>query len=81
MTKITKRDLDEMLYDGLLEELKKRNFIKECEEDVGSFSHDMEEIKIDLDELTKIMDTLKQYMVDFDGMNQWWNNVQKRGDK
>lgn len=81
MTKITKRDLDEMLYDGLLKELKKRNFIKEGEEDFGSFSLDMEEIKIDLDELTKIMDTLKQYMVDFDGMNQWWNNVQKRGDK
>ena len=66
---------------GGQEELKKRNFIKVGEEDFGSFSHDMEEIKIDLDELTKIMDTLKQYMVDFDGMNQWWNNVQKRGDK
>lgn len=81
MTKITKKDLDEMLYDGLLKELKKIKIIREGEEDFGSFSHDMEEIRKDLDELTNIMDTLKQYMIDFDGMNKWWNNVQKRGDR
>jgi hypothetical protein len=81
MRSITRQEIVNMIQETVHEELKKRIKVKETKEKYGSLSGDVDVLKSDLDDLNNMLDTLKQFMVRLDGMDDKLDNVKKRSKK
>ena len=81
MRSITRKEIVDMIQETVHEELKKRIKVKETKEKYGSLSGDVEELQTDLNDLNTMLDTLKQFMVRLDGMDDRLDNVKKRSKK
>lgn len=81
MRSITRKEIVDMIQETVHEELKKRIKVKETKEKYGSLSGDVDVLKSDLDDLNNMLNTLKQFMVRLDGMDDRLDNVNKRSKK
>ena len=81
MRSITRQEIVDMIQETVHEELKKRIKVKETKEKYGSLSGDVDVLKSDLDDLNNMLDTLKQFMVRLDGMDDRLDTVKKRSKK
>ena len=81
MRSITRQEIVDLIQETVHEELKKRMKVKETKEKYGSLSGDVVELQTDLDDLNNMLDTLKQFMVRLDGMDDRLDNVKKRSKK
>jgi hypothetical protein len=81
MRSITRQEIVDMIQETVHEELKKRIKVKETKEKYGSLSGDVDVLKSDLDDLNNMLDTLKQFMVRLDGMDDKLDSVKKRSQK
>jgi FtsZ-binding cell division protein ZapB len=81
MRSITRQEIVDLIQETVHEELKKRMKVKETKEKYGSLSGDVEELQTDLNDLNTMLDTLKQFMVRLDGMDDRLDNVKKRSKK
>ena len=81
MRSITRQEIVDLIQETVHEELKKRIKVKETKEKYGSLSGDVEELQTDLNDLNTMLDTLKQFMVRLDGMDDRLDNVKKRSKK
>jgi hypothetical protein len=81
MRSITRQEIVDMIQETVHEELKKRIKVKETKEKYGSLSGDVDVLKSDLDDLNNMLDTLKQFMVRLDGMDDKLDSVKKRSKK
>ena len=81
MRSITRQEIVDLIQETVHEELKKRMKVKETKEKYGSLSGDVEELQTDLNDLNTMLDTLKQFMVRLDGMDDRLDNVKKRSRK
>jgi hypothetical protein len=81
MRSITRQEIVDMIQETVHEELKKRIKVKETKEKYGSLSGDVDVLKSDLDDLNNMLNTLKQFMVRLDGMDDRLDNVKKRSKK
>ena len=81
MRSITRQEIVDLIQETVNEELKKRIKVKETKEKYGSLSGDVDVLKSDLDDLNNMLDTLKQFMVRLDGMDDRLDTVKKRSKK
>jgi hypothetical protein len=81
MRSITRQEIVDLIQETVHEELKKRMKVKETKEKYGSLSGEVDVLKSDLDDLNNMLDTLKQFMVRLDGMDDRLDNVKKRSKK
>ena len=81
MRSITRKEIVDMIQETVHEELKKQIKVKETKEKYGSLSGDVVELQTDLDDLNNMLNTLKQFMVRLDGMDDRLDNVNKRSKK
>ena len=81
MKSISRQEIVDMIQETVHEELKKRIKVKETKEKYGSLSGEVDVLKSDLDDLNNMLDTLKQFMVRLDGMDDRLDNVKKRSKK
>jgi hypothetical protein len=81
MRSITRQEIVDMIQETVHEELIKRIKVKETKEKYGSISGEVDVLKSDLDDLNNMLDTLKQFMVRLDGMDDRLDNVKKRSKK
>jgi hypothetical protein len=81
MRSISRKEIVDMIQETVHEELKKRIKVKETKEKYGSLSGEVDVLKSDLDDLNNMLDTLKQFMVRLDGMDDRLDNVKKRSKK
>ena len=81
MRSISRQEIVDMIQETVHEELKKRIKVKETKEKYGSLSGDVVELQTDLDDLNNMLNTLKQFMVRLDGMDDRLDNVNKRSKK
>ena len=81
MRSITRQEIVDMIQETVHEELKKRIKVKETKEKYGSLSGEVDVLKSDLDDLNNMLDTLKQFMVRLDGMDDRLDTVKKRSKK
>jgi hypothetical protein len=81
MRSITRQEIVDLIHETVHEELKKRIKVKETKEKYGSLSGEVDVLKSDLDDLNNMLDTLKQFMVRLDGMDDRLDNVKKRSKK
>ena len=81
MRSITRQEIVDLIQETVHEELKKRIKVKETKEKYGSLSGDVDVLKSDLDDLNNMLNTLKQFMVRLDGMDDRLDNVNKRSKK
>ena len=81
MRSISRQEIVDMIQETVHEELKKRIKVKETKEKYGSLSGDVEELQTDLNDLNTMLDTLKQFMVRLDGMDDRLDTVKKRSKK
>ena len=81
MRSITRKEIVDMIHETVHEEFKKRIKVKETKEKYGSLSGDVVELQTDLDDLNNMLNTLKQFMVRLDGMDDRLDNVKKRSKK
>jgi len=81
MRSITRQEIVDMIQETVHEELIKRIKVKETKEKYGSLSGDVDVLKSDLDDLNNMLDTLKQFMVRLDGMDDNLDSVKKRSKK
>jgi hypothetical protein len=81
MRSITRQEIVDLIQETVHEELKKRIKVKETKEKYGSLSGDVDVLKSDLDDLNNMLDTLKQFMVRLDGMDDKLDSVKKRSKK
>ena len=81
MRSITRQEIVDMIQETVHEELKKRIKVKETKEKYGSLSGEVDVLKSDLDDLNNMLDTLKQFMVRLDGMDDRLDSVKKRSKK
>jgi hypothetical protein len=81
MRSITRQEIVDLIQEKVHEELKKRMNVKETKEKYGSLSGDVDVLKSDLDDLNNMLNTLKQFMVRLDGMDDRLDNVKKRSKK
>jgi len=81
MRSITRQEIVDLIQETVHEELKKRMKVKETKEKYGSLSGDVDVLKSDLDDLNNMLDTLKQFMVRLDGMDDKLDSVKKRSKK
>jgi predicted nuclease with TOPRIM domain len=81
MRSITRQEIVDLIQETVHEELKKRIKVKETKEKYGSLSGDVEELQTDLNDLNTMLDTLKQFMVRLDGMDDRLDSVKKRSKK
>ena len=81
MRSISRKEIVDMIQETVHEELKKRIKVKETKEKYGSLSGEVDVLKSDLDDLNTMLDTLKQFMVRLDGMDDRLDNVKKRSKK
>jgi predicted nuclease with TOPRIM domain len=81
MRSITRQEIVDMIQETVHEELKKRMKVKETKEKYGSLSGEVDVLKSDLDDLNNMLDTLKQFMVRLDGMDDRLESVKKRSKK
>ena len=81
MRSITRQEIVDLIQETVHEELKKRMKVKETKEKYGSLSGDVEELQTDLNDLNTMLDTLKQFMVRLDGMDDRLDSVKKRSKK
>jgi hypothetical protein len=81
MRSITRQEIVDMIQETVHEELKKRMKVKETKEKYGSLTGDVDVLKSDLDDLNNMLDTLKQFMVRLDGMDDRLDTVKKRSKK
>ena len=81
MRSITRQEIVDLIQETVHEELKKRIKVKETKEKYGSLSGEVDVLKSDLDDLNNMLDTLKQFMVRLDGMDDRLDNVKKRSKK
>jgi hypothetical protein len=75
MRSITRQEIVDLIQETVLEELRKRIKVKETKEKYGSLSGDVDVLKSDLDDLNNMLDTLKQFMVRLDGMDDKLDSV------
>lgn len=75
MKKTTKSRLGRMLNECVLQEIKKKGE-KQNQNTYGSFSQEMDQIKLDLEELYDVMETLKQYMKDINDLERSWKSME-----
>lgn len=64
-----------MLNECVLQEIKKKGE-KQNQNTYGSFSQEMDQIKLDLEELYDVMETLKQYMKDINDLERSWKSME-----
>jgi hypothetical protein len=81
MRSITRQEIVDLIQETVHEELIKRMKVKETKEKYGSLSGDVDVLKSDLDDLNNMLDTLKQFMVRLDGMDDKLDSVKKRSKK
>ena len=81
MRSITRQEIVDLIQEKVHEELKKRMNVKETKEKYGSLSGEVDVLKSDLDDLNNMLDTLKQFMVRLDGMDDRLDTVKKRSKK
>jgi hypothetical protein len=81
MRSISRKEIVDMIQETVHEELKKRIKVKETKEKYGSLSGEVDVLKSDLDDLNNMLDTLKQFMVRLDGMDDKLDSVKKRSKK
>ena len=81
MRSITRQEIVDLIQETVNEELKKRIKVKETKEKYGSLSGEVDVLKSDLDDLNNMLDTLKQFMVRLDGMDDKLDSVKKRSKK
>lgn len=81
MRSITRQEIVDLIQETVHEELKKRIKVKETKEKYGSLSGEVDVLKSDLNDLNNMLDTLKQFMVRLDGMDDRLDNVKKRSKK
>ena len=81
MRSITRQEIVDLIQETVHEELKKQIKVKETKEKYGSLSGDVDVLKSDLDDLNNMLDTLKQFMVRLDGMDDKLDSVKKRSKK
>ena len=81
MRSITRQEIVDLIQETVHEELKKQIKVKETKEKYGSLSGEVDVLKSDLDDLNNMLDTLKQFMVRLDGMDDRLDNVKKRSKK
>ena len=81
MRSISRKEIVDLIHETIQEELKKRIKVKETKEKYGSLSGDVVELQTDLDDLNNMLNTLKQFMVRLDGMDDRLDNVNKRSKK
>jgi hypothetical protein len=81
MRSITRQEIVDLIQETVHEELKKRMKVKETKEKYGSLSGEVDVLKSDLDDLNNMLDTLKQFMVRLDGMDDKLDSVKKRSKK
>jgi hypothetical protein len=81
MRSITRQEIVDLIQETVHEELKKRIKVKETKEKYGSLSGEVDVLKSDLDDLNNMLDTLKQFMVRLDGMDDRLDSVKKRSKK
>ena len=81
MRSITRQEIVDLIQETVHQELKKRIKVKETKEKYGSLSGEVDVLKSDLDDLNNMLDTLKQFMVRLDGMDDRLDNVKKRSKK
>jgi hypothetical protein len=81
MRSISRKEIVDLIHETVQEELKKRIKVKETKEKYGSLSGDVVELQTDLDDLNNMLNTLKQFMVRLDGMDDRLDNVNKRSKK
>jgi hypothetical protein len=81
MRSITRKEIVDLIHETVHEEFKKRIKVKETKEKYGSLSGDVVELQTDLDDLNNMLNTLKQFMVRLDGMDDRLDNVNKRSKK
>ena len=81
MRSISRKEIVDLIHETVQEELKKRIKVKETKEKYGSLSGEVDVLKSDLDDLNNMLDTLKQFMVRLDGMDDRLDNVKKRSKK
>jgi hypothetical protein len=81
MRSITRQEIVDLIQETVHEELIKRMKVKETKEKYGSLSGDVDVLKSDLDDLNNMLDTLKQFMVRLDGMDDRLDTVKKRSKK
>jgi hypothetical protein len=81
MRSISRKEIVDMIQETVHEELKKRIKVKETKEKYGSLSGEVDVLKSDLDDLNNMLDTLKQFMVRLDGMDDRLDSVKKRSNK
>jgi hypothetical protein len=81
MRSISRKEIVDLIQETVHEELKKRIKVKETKEKYGSLSGEVDVLKSDLDDLNNMLDTLKQFMVRLDGMDDRLDSVKKRSKK
>ena len=81
MRSITRQEIVDLIQETVHQELKKRIKVKETKEKYGSLSGEVDVLKSDLDDLNNMLDTLKQFMVRLDGMDDRLDSVKKRSKK
>jgi hypothetical protein len=81
MRSISRQEIVDLIQETVHEELKKRMKVKETKEKYGSLSGEVDVLKSDLDDLNTMLDTLKQFMVRLDGMDDRLDTVKKRSKK
>jgi hypothetical protein len=81
MRSISRQEIVDLIQETVHEELKKRMKVKETKEKYGSLSGEVDVLKSDLDDLNNMLDTLKQFMVRLDGMDDRLESVKKRSKK
>jgi hypothetical protein len=81
MRSISRKEIVDLIHETVQEEFKKRIKVKETKEKYGSLSGDVVELQTDLDDLNNMLNTLKQFMVRLDGMDDRLDNVNKRSKK
>ncbi len=81
MRSISRQEIVDLIQETVHQELKKRIKVKETKEKYGSLSGDVDVLKSDLDDLNNMLDTLKQFMVRLDGMDDRLDTVKKRSKK
>jgi hypothetical protein len=81
MRSISRKEIVDLIQETVHEELKKRIKVKETKEKYGSLTGDVDVLKSDLDDLNNMLDTLKQFMVRLDGMDDKLDSVKKRSKK
>ena len=81
MRSITRKEIVDLIHETIHEVFKKRIKVKETKEKYGSLSGEVDVLKSDLDDLNNMLDTLKQFMVRLDGMDDRLDSVKKRSNK